>query len=75
MSGSHKRTVLSIDPVAINFSSGDQLATNIQLVWPFKACTGVPVSVSNILAVLSPLPVTILEEDDAANEVVNIASP
>ena len=32
-------------------------------------------SVSNIRAVLSPLPVTILEHDEEANEVVRIASP
>lgn len=67
--------MLSIEPVATVVSSGDQHATRTQLVWPLRVCRGVPVSVSKMRAVLSPLPVTILEEDDDANEVVRIASP
>lgn len=54
-------------PVAILDSSGDQLTANTQLVWPLRVCTGVPVSQSHILAVLSPLPVTILEDDFGEN--------
>lgn len=73
--GSHRRTVLSIDPVAMAVSSGDQDATRTQLVWPLRVWKGVPVSVSNILALLSPLPVTSLEEEEDAKEVARIASP
>lgn len=47
------RTVLSLLPVAIRLSSGDQLTANTQEVWPFSVWYGVPVSVSHILAVLS----------------------
>jgi hypothetical protein len=54
-------------PVAILESSGDQLTANTQLVCPFSVCTGVPVSQSHILAVLSPLPLTILDEDLGEN--------
>ena len=60
--GSHILTVLSMLPVAILESSGDQFTANTQLVCPFNVWTGVPVSQSHILAVLSPLPLTILEE-------------
>lgn len=56
-------------------SSGDQHATNTQLLWPFRVWRGVPVSVSKIRAVLSPLPVTNLEDEDGENEVARIASP
>jgi hypothetical protein len=62
-------------PVAILESSGDQLTANTQLVCPFNVCTGVPVSQSHILAVLSPLPLTILDEDLGENWVARIASP
>jgi hypothetical protein len=56
-----------MDPVAILLSSGLQDTANTQLVWPFNVCTGVPVSQSHILAVLSPLPDTILDEDFGEN--------
>jgi hypothetical protein len=59
---SHSLTVLSMLPVAILPSSGDQLTAKTQLVWPFNVCTGVHVSQSHILAVLSPLPLTMREE-------------
>jgi hypothetical protein len=62
-------------PVAILDSSGDQLTANTQLVCPFNVCTGVPVSQSHIRAVLSPLPLTILEELLGENCVAKIASP
>lgn len=64
-----------MDPVAIVVSSGDHEATKTQLVWPLRVWKGVPVSVSNILALLSPLPVTNLEEEDEAKDVARIASP
>lgn len=73
--GSQSRTVLSIEPVAMMVSSWDQQATRTQLVWPLRVWRGVPVSVSKIRAVLSPLPVTSLEEVEDANEVVRMASP
>jgi hypothetical protein len=73
--GSHIRTVLSILPVAILESSGDQLTAKTQLVCPFRVCTGVPVSQSQILAVLSPLPLTIRDDDFGENCVARIASP
>ena len=73
--GSHRRTVLSMLPVAIVLPSGDQLTTRTQLVWPFKVCTGVPVSQSHILAVESPLPVHNLDEEAGENEVARMASP
>lgn len=73
--GSHKRTVLSIEPVAMVVSSGDQDATKTQLVWPLSVWKGVPVSVSKILALLSPLPVTNLDEEQEVNDVARIASP
>jgi len=66
---------LSILPVAIVVSSGDQLTTSTQLVWPFNVCNGVPVSQSHILAVESPLPLTIAEEEEVENIVASIASP
>jgi hypothetical protein len=62
-------------PVAILESSGDQLTAKTQLVWPFNVCTGVPVSQSQMRAVLSPLPLTILDELLGENCVANIASP
>lgn len=49
-------------PVAILLSSGDQLTAKTQLVWPFNVWTGVHVSQSYILAVLSPLQLTMREE-------------
>lgn len=62
-------------PVAMTFSSGDQLATRTQLVCPFSVRSGVPVSQSHIRAVESPLPVTIRDEEAAENEVARMASP
>ncbi len=68
-------TVLSMLPVAILESSGDHPTARTQLVCPFRVCTGVPVSQSHILAVLSPLPLTIRDEDLGENCVASIASP
>ena len=62
-------------PVAIIAPFGDQLTASTQLVCPLSVCSGVPVSQSQILAVESPLPVTILEEDVGENAVARIASP
>lgn len=62
-------------PVAMVESSGDQLTAKTQLVWPFSVWSGVPVSQSQILAVESPLPVTILEEDEGEKCVARMASP
>jgi hypothetical protein len=73
--GSHILTVLSMLPVAIRDSSGDQLTAKTQLVCPFNVWTGVPVSQSHIRAVLSPLPLTILDEDRGENCTARIASP
>jgi hypothetical protein len=73
--GSHKRTVLSILPVARNLPSGDQDTARTQLVWPFSVCFGVPVSQSHMRAVLSPLPVASLLEDSGEKAVARMASP
>lgn len=62
-------------PVAIMLSLGDQLTARTQLVWPLSVWRGVPVSQSHTRAVESPLPDTIREDDDAAKDVANIASP
>jgi energy-converting hydrogenase Eha subunit A len=62
-------------PVAILLSLGDQLTAKVQLVWPFNVCTGVHVSQSHILAVLSPLPLIMREEPLGENWVAKIASP
>ena len=62
-------------PVARSLPSGENEVTNTQLVWPFKVYSGVPVSQSHILAVLSPLPVAIMEDDIGEKVVANIASP
>ena len=67
--------MLSIDPVAMMVSSGAHDATRTQLVWPLRVCRGVPVSVSNMRAVLSPLPVTSREDEEEAKDVASIASP
>ena len=67
--------MLSILPVAMVVSSGDQLTVRTQLVCPFRVCRGVPVSQSHILAVESPLPLTIVEDEEGENMVANIASP
>lgn len=67
--------MLSILPVAIVLSSGDQLTARTQLVWPFSVWRGVPVSQSHIRAVQSPLPLTIVEEVEGENMVARIASP
>lgn len=67
--------MLSIEPVAMVVSSGDHDVTKTQLVWPFSVCKGVPVSVSKMRAVLSPLPVANLEEDEEAKDVARMASP
>ena len=62
-------------PVAIISSSGDQLTASTQLLCPFSVWTGVPVSQSKILALLSPLPVNSLDDDDAEKAVASIACP
>ena len=62
-------------PVATVESSGDQLITSTQLVWPFRVWRGVPVSQSKIRAVESPLPVASLEEERGENDVARMASP
>lgn len=64
-----------MEPVATVVSSGDQLVTRTQLVWPFSVWTGVPVSVSKMRAVLSPLPVTILEDVEGEKAFARMASP
>ena len=75
MRGSQSRTELSILPVARMIPSGDQLTTRTQLVWPLRVCKGVPVSQSQIRAVLSPLPVAMREADAGENWVARMASP
>lgn len=67
--------MLSMLPVAIILSFGDQLTAKTQLVCPFNVCKGVPVSQSHTRAVESPLPDTIREDEDEAKDVANIASP
>jgi hypothetical protein len=67
--------VLSMLPVAMYFASGLQLTHNTQLLCPFNVCIGVSVSQSHILAVPSPLPVAILEDEAGENCAVRIASP
>ena len=67
--------MLSMLPVATVESSGDQLTTNTQLVWPFRVWWGVPVSQSKIRAVESPLPVASLEDERGENDVARMASP
>jgi hypothetical protein len=62
-------------PVAIMRPFGDQLTARTQLVCPFRTCRGVPVSQSHILAVESPLPVTMLDEEAGEKATANIASP
>jgi hypothetical protein len=57
VSGSHIRTVLSIEHVASCLPSGLQLTPKTHPVCPFNVCFGVPESVSQMRAVLSPLPV------------------
>lgn len=44
-------------------------------MWPLRVCNGVPVSQSHILAVESPLPVTIVDEETGENAVARMASP
>lgn len=73
--GSHSLTVLSMLPVAATPAFGDQHTASTQLVWPLRVCTGVPVSQSHILAVPSPLPVSMRDEDPGENDVASIASP
>ena len=72
---SHSRTVLSMLPVARNLPSGEKDTTSTHPVWPLSVNLGVPVSVSQIRAVLSPLPVAIIDEDCGENAVHKIASP
>lgn len=67
--------MLSIEPVAMVLSLGDHDATRTQLVWPLRVWIGVPVSVSNTRAVLSPLPVTNLEDEEGEKAATRIASP
>ena len=66
--GSHARIVLSIVPVAVLELSSEQLTANTQLVCLL-------VSQSHILAVLSPDPLNILDEDLSENCGARIASP
>ena len=73
--GSHNRTVLSILPVASMPSSGDHATASTHPVWPFRVCCGVPVSQSNILAVLSPLPVASFDDVAGENAVARIDAP
>lgn len=69
------RTVLSLLPVAIICPFGENATAKTQSVCPFIVSIGVPVSQSNIRAVLSPLPVTIVEDDTGENAIARIAEP
>ena len=73
--GSHKRIVLSILPVEMNFASGDHATHKTQLVCPLKVNIEVSVSQSHIRAVVSPLPETIRDDDSGENCVARMASP
>lgn len=74
-SGFHKRTVLSMLPVASMLLSGDHATASTQPVWPLKVCKGVPVSQSHIRAVLSPPPVARRLDVAGENAVVRIEAP
>ena len=73
--GSHKRIVLSILPVEMNFASGDHATHKTQLVCPFRVNFEVSVSQSHIRAVASPLPETISDDVAGENCVARMASP
>ena len=55
--------------------SGLQLTPNTHPVWPLRVYLGVPVSVSHILAVLSPLPVASRLDDCGENWQVRMGCP
>lgn len=61
------RTVLSIEHVASCLPSGLQYTPRTQPVCPFSVCFGVPESVSQMRAVLSPLPVARRPDDTGEN--------
>lgn len=67
--------LLSMLPVAIYFASGLQHTARTQDLWPLSVCIGVSVSQSHILAVPSPDPVTMRDEETGENWVARIASP
>ena len=74
VSGIHKRTALSMEPVARSEPAGEKLTQSTQEVWPLRVCRGVPVSQSQRRAVLSPEPVARREEVEGEKAVQRIAS-
>jgi hypothetical protein len=62
-------------PVAIIAPFGEYATASTQLVWPLRVCSGTPISQSQIRAVESPLPDTMVEEETGEKDVARMASP